>query len=151
MNLIITDINDLSNYIKNFGLLTISNREANDTTNQFLRNTSINYNNNGNSINHFNYNNNNTSQYQQQQQQQQQQPRPRQTWNRNAESLSDILPNYNQSPRNRPSQSSERPIFGGGGGGGFGATQVNNNNNNNQNNRRAQVASPVGFNVNFFA
>ena len=136
VNLVITDLNDLSNYIKNFGLLTISNRESNETTNQFLRNTSTNYN-NTNSINHFNYNNTTSHQPQPQQ------PRPRQTWNRNAESLNDILPAYNQppTPRNRPSQSSERPIFGGGGG--SGGAQVN------QNNRRAQVASPVGFNVNF--
>ena len=123
VNLVISDLNDLSEYIKNFGLLTITNRQQNQQQSQQQQrnnnNTSIEYNQflssrrNTSQRDHENINEENRAR-----------TRPRQTWNMPMD-LDNLLPYYhtndqqnNSTARNRrdrrDTQTTERHLFGGG-------------------------------------
>jgi hypothetical protein len=155
-------LNDLSEYIKNFGLLTITNRqqqEANNT-NQFLTS-------NSHRTNNLALNN---SQHDTRQQHTNRSANQRQTWN--IMGIENVLPYYHhhshhsnvdennftipettsttrnrRNNRNQPN-SQDRPIFGG-----TGANNISTNRNNNSNNitptrRPTNVPRSIGFSIN---
>ena len=112
----ISDLNDLSEYIKNFGLLTITNRQHHQQQPQH-HNASLEY-------NQFLTSRRSTSQREHENinEATRARTRPRQTWNMSMD-LDNLLPYYhtnvqqnNSTSRNRrDTQTTERPIFGGGG------------------------------------
>jgi len=164
----------LSEYIKNFGLLTITNRqqqEGNNTlgTNQFLTS-------NSHRTNNLALNN---SQHDTRQQHTNRSTNQRQTWNimdienvlpyyhhhnhhSNVDENNFTIPETTSTTRNRrnnrnQSNSQDRPIFGGAGSGGVGMSGANNTNtnrNNNSNNnitptrRPTNVPRSIGFSIN---
>ena len=162
VNLVISDLNDLSEYIKNFGLLTISNKQQQQehTSNSSSNSTSTNQflNINSRHTNNFTLNN---SQDIRQQQQQNRSTHQRQLWN--IMNIEDTLPYYSNiddnnftipetTSRNRRSNqnnSQDRPIFGGGGRGGASLNTNRSNNNNVTSERRpANVPRSIGFSIN---
>jgi hypothetical protein len=143
----VSALNDLSNYIKNFGILVV--QQSNDQLFNHMRNISF-------------VNNNNNSNYLtvQNQQSQPQNNRQRPTWNR-ANSI-EILQNTNETnqntPRIAPARMSyeDRQIFGGG----ISSNSSNNISNNNSNDRSNRenvnpaistsqrvALTPVSFNI----